>query len=155
MTTNMPHRHSAALAAVAIRVIRDLPQLPITVIASDLGISTETINQHWRKLYPGTALRVKRGAITDEMRARRIEPFAEFCDFMIDLLVGEMTSTELFAATEAAWGNAAARGPSEMAGKRRMFRALRRLIDTRRVSMTGKPCSGAVYRALRFEGVTP
>lgn len=136
-TLHLTRRHRAALAAVAIRLLRDLPQLTVRQVAIEVGVTEGTVKYYWRQRNPGVMLRGSGRNVTARMRERQIEPFAEFCDVMHDALIGEMTSGELFAATIAQWGEVS---------NRRLYRAIQRLMATKRVVRSGDVNVMPVYR---------
>jgi hypothetical protein len=73
------------------------------------------------------------------MRAAQAAPFATLCDVMFDHVParGSAPAAELFDATRRDYGTV---------GERRLWRALRRLIDTQRVQRIGVLYLGCTYR---------
>lgn len=141
--------HLRALASEAVALLEVESRLPARAAAALVGLPKWRVYDRWQRTHPGEYRRGKRH-ITPEMRRTQSEPFAMLCEVMPDCIPsrGGMSSTEVFAATRAEYGNPAARGGGAEAGNRRLWRALLRLVETGRVERRGELRQGSTYRRI-------
>ncbi len=126
-----PNRsHIRALAITAVGMLEADRALSVRGIAATLGIPHSAVYTAWRKINPGRPPRGK-GRISPQMLKAAALPFATLCDVMLDHVpTGEPApAPEIFAAVRSDYGECC---------ERRLFRALRRLIDTGRVERVGE-----------------
>lgn len=122
--------HIRALAVTAVQMLETDPTLSVHGVAANLGIPHSAVYTAWRRINPDHPPRGK-GRISPQMRKAAALPFATLCDVMLDHVPGGEPSgaVEIFAATLRDYGDCC---------ERRLFRALRRLIDTGRVERVGE-----------------
>lgn len=129
-----PYRHDRAhiraLAVTAVQMLETDPTLSVHGVAANLGIPHSAVYTAWRRINPDHPPRGK-GRISPQMRKAAALPFATLCDVMFDHVPGDEPTgaVEIFAATLRDYGACC---------ERRLFRALRRLIDTGRVERVGE-----------------
>lgn len=125
MTWQIP-REARAQIAVAALVLE--PDLTVARAARRTGLRYTEVGAAWRAAYGPRPRR-----IPDAARAAHIEPFAALCDEMAEALTGRPQLARVVFA----------RFPS--VGERRLWRALRRLIESGRARRVGVRCAGSTY----------
>jgi hypothetical protein len=128
-----PYRHDPAhiraLAVTAVQMLETDPTLSVHGVAANLGIPHSAVYTAWRRINPDHPPRGK-GRISPQMRKAAALPFATLCDVMLDHVPRKpAAANEIFTATLRDYGDCC---------ERRLFRALRRLIDTGRVERVGE-----------------
>lgn len=139
MTASLPRRRSrsASLARLGVRLLVDVPKMTVPEAARVVGVSRDTIHKYWRLAYPGTTPGRLRNI--HNQRSGTIEPFAELCDTMVDSLTGTMSAGEWFEATRKEYGTV---------GERRLYRGVRRLVETGRVRRIERPQASSLYERI-------
>lgn len=137
------NRHIRALAHAAADMLAADPALRVADAAKLVGVGESTIRLAWHAAYPGHPRRpVHRSSAFREARAAA---FAVLYDVMLDHVPSRvaMPAAEIFAAMRDDYGSV---------GERRLWRALRRLVDTGQVARHGMRCTGATYTRSRNSG---
>lgn len=126
------------LLAIAVRLMEDLPTLPVRVIAREVRIHESCIYKAWKERHPGPFGRRPR-ADSDYASAE----FKALCDTMLDVFreaalrrvviderdsAAQMTASEVFEATELEYGPVSKSGMTS-ARERRLYRALKLLLN--------------------------
>lgn len=130
--------HIRALGDAAVGMLLADPTLSARGAAAAVGISESSVYTAWRRTYPDRPPR-GRGRITAQMRALQTEPFRTLCDVMLDHVPSRDSAGagEIFAAVRRDYGEV---------GERRLFRALRRLLDTKQIERVGAICMSTYRR---------
>lgn len=123
--------HVRALAVTAVQMLEADLTLSVRATAASLGIPHSAVYTAWRRRFPG---RPPRGKGRGKKPAAL--PFATLCDVVLRHVPvrGEATAGQIFEAVRNDYGEL----PGKDGGERRLFRALRRLLDTGRVERVGK-----------------
>lgn len=129
--------HIRALGDTAVRMLETDPLLNVRAAAAAVGVVESSVYRAWRRAHPGRPPR-GRGRITPQMCKAAAAPFAKLCDVMLDHVpFGEPArACEIFEAVRQVAAN----------GSRRLFRALRRLVDTQRIERVGEIYSSTYRR---------
>jgi len=139
--SGQPRLNIAARAHLAVVLLETTPAT-VAEVAALVRVSESKVYRSWYAAHPGRPPRGRR--ITDAMRAAQIEPFAALCDVMAAQLTDRsQRAAQIFAATRELHGAVC---------ERRLWRALRRLVDTGRVARHGMRCTGAAYTRIRNSG---
>ena len=141
--SGQPSINVSARAHLAV-VLLETTQVTVADVAALVRVSECQVYRAWRAAHPDRPPRGRR--ITEAMRAAKIEPFAALCDVMAEQLTDRpQRAAQIFAATRVMHGDV---------GERRIWRALRRLVDTGRVARHGMRCTGATYTRIINGGGT-
>lgn len=101
-----------------------------------VGIGTTSVYVAWRAEHPDRPPRGGR-VVSEAMRAAQRAPFATLREVMLDHVPRRgATAREIFADTLHDYGTC---------HERRLWRALRVLVQSGRVRRIGAPCTGATY----------
>lgn len=140
-----------AVAAAAVAMLEADPSHDVAGVAQILGLKQWRIYAAWQEAHPDRPPR-GRGCKTRSTDLSAIQeaaaaPFAAFCDVMLEHVGRRPQSAgEIFDRVLNDYGHPAARARSDEGGRRRMWRALARLVErglvTRHgVAGSGTPCS--------------
>ncbi len=123
--------HLRALAVAAVRMLEASPTLNVSGAATTVGVPVSAVYTAWRRIHPGQSPRGKgRGAKPTAL------PFATLCEAVLRNVPvrGEATAGQIFEAVRNDYGEL----PGKDRGERRLFRVLRRLLDTGRIERVGE-----------------
>lgn len=126
-----PYRHDPAhiraLAVTAVQMLETDLTLNVIDAAAAVGVCASSVYTAWRRAHPD---RPPRGhGVTPQMHKAAALPFATLCDVMLRHVParGEASAREIFEAVL----------QDKEAGERRLWRALRRLLDTKKIERVG------------------